>query len=157
MTVRVRHEPAALLDCMQQLAVPGEQSRTYCSSQHHHGDWQRTNFLPNSSPKVGMDLQLSLLPQWKHNVYYLLIFHVSHNTIFFHFLSNVSLSFLQIMRKYISARLLDKGETISMPFVSLTLTLLMCRIWWAPNDASKWQMGFNPAFKGLKYTALYCT
>ena len=25
----------------------------------------------------------------------------------------------------------------------------MCRIWWAPNNASKWQMGFNPPFEGL--------
>jgi len=31
----------------------------------------------------------------------------------------------------------------------LTLTLLTCRIWWAPNNASKWQVGFNSAFKGL--------
>ena len=26
----------------------------------------------------------------------------------------------------------------------LTLILLMWRIWWAPNSASRWQMGFNP-------------
>jgi len=25
----------------------------------------------------------------------------------------------------------------------------MWRIWRAPNNASKWQMGFNAAFKGL--------
>jgi len=31
----------------------------------------------------------------------------------------------------------------------LTLTPLTWRIWWAPNNASKWQMGFNLAFKGL--------
>jgi len=31
----------------------------------------------------------------------------------------------------------------------LTLTLLAWRIWWAPNNASKWQMWFNSAFKGL--------
>jgi len=31
----------------------------------------------------------------------------------------------------------------------LTLYLLMWRIWWAPNNASKWQVGFNSAFKGL--------
>jgi len=30
----------------------------------------------------------------------------------------------------------------------LTLILLMWRIWWAPNNASRWQMGFNSAFKG---------
>ena len=31
----------------------------------------------------------------------------------------------------------------------LTLNPLMWKIWWAPNNASKWQMGFNSAFKGL--------
>jgi hypothetical protein len=35
--------------------------------------------------------------------------------------------------------------------VDLTLILLMCRIWCAPNNASKWVTGFNSAFKGLKY------
>jgi len=33
----------------------------------------------------------------------------------------------------------------------LTLILLTWRIWWAPNNASKWQMGFNSVFKGLNY------
>ena len=33
----------------------------------------------------------------------------------------------------------------------LTLTLLMWTKWWAPASASKWQMGFNSAFKGLKF------
>jgi len=33
----------------------------------------------------------------------------------------------------------------------LTLILLMWRIWWAPNNASRWQMVFNSAFKGLKH------
>ena len=35
----------------------------------------------------------------------------------------------------------------------LSLILLTWRIWWAPNNASKWQMGFNLAFKGLKMNA----
>jgi hypothetical protein len=30
-----------------------------------------------------------------------------------------------------------------------TLILLTWRKWWTPNNASKWQMGFNSAFKGL--------
>jgi len=34
-------------------------------------------------------------------------------------------------------------------FNSLTLILLTWRIWWAPNNASRWQMGFNSAFKVL--------
>ena len=33
---------------------------------------------------------------------------------------------------------------------ALTLILLTWRIWWAPNNASRWQMGFTSAFKGLK-------
>jgi len=32
----------------------------------------------------------------------------------------------------------------------LTLILLMWRIWWAHNNASKWQNGFNSAFTGLR-------
>ena len=32
----------------------------------------------------------------------------------------------------------------------LTLTLLMWTIWRAPTNASKWRMGFNSAFKGLR-------
>jgi hypothetical protein len=36
----------------------------------------------------------------------------------------------------------------------LTLTLLTWRIWWAPNNASKWQRGFNSAFKGLNMYVL---
>jgi hypothetical protein len=35
------------------------------------------------------------------------------------------------------------------PNTTLTLILLMWRIGRAPNNASKWQMGFNSAFKGL--------
>ena len=31
----------------------------------------------------------------------------------------------------------------------LTLILLTWRKWWTPNNATKWQMGFNSAFKGL--------
>jgi len=33
---------------------------------------------------------------------------------------------------------------------TLTLILLTWRIWWAPNNASKLQMGFNWEFKWLK-------
>jgi len=33
--------------------------------------------------------------------------------------------------------------------VHLTLYLLMWGIWWAPNNASRWQMEFNMLFKGL--------
>jgi len=35
-------------------------------------------------------------------------------------------------------------------YISLILILLTWRKWRAPNNAGKWQMGFNSAFKGLK-------
>jgi hypothetical protein len=35
-------------------------------------------------------------------------------------------------------------------FKGLTLTLPKSTKWWAPASASKWRMGFNSAFKGLK-------
>ena len=31
----------------------------------------------------------------------------------------------------------------------LTLNLLTWKIWWYPNNSSRWQMGFTLAFKGL--------
>jgi len=31
----------------------------------------------------------------------------------------------------------------------LTLNPPTSKIWWVPNNASRWQMGFNSAFKGL--------
>jgi hypothetical protein len=37
--------------------------------------------------------------------------------------------------------------------MACVLTLIL-PTWRAPNNASKWQMGFNLAFKGLKYTRL---
>ena len=39
-------------------------------------------------------------------------------------------------------------------FIYLTLILLTWRIWWAPNNASRWQIGFNWAFKGLINSSL---
>ena len=39
----------------------------------------------------------------------------------------------------------------------LTLILLTWRIWWACNNASKWQMVFNWAFKGLENVPIHAT
>jgi len=39
---------------------------------------------------------------------------------------------------------------------SLTLILLTWRIWWAPNNASKWQMGLNSVCKGLIAAVTIC-
>ena len=47
----------------------------------------------------------------------------------------------------------DKAYYVS----SLTLILLKWTIWRAPTNASKWRMGFNSAFKGLKCSRLRIT
>jgi hypothetical protein len=36
----------------------------------------------------------------------------------------------------------------------LTLILLTWRMWWAPNNASRWQMGFNLAIKELIFSVI---
>jgi hypothetical protein len=41
-------------------------------------------------------------------------------------------------------------RTLLFILTQLTLILLTWRIWWAPNNASKLQMGLNSVFKGLK-------
>ena len=38
----------------------------------------------------------------------------------------------------------------------LTLILLMWMIWWGPNNASKWQVGFNSAYKRLRKYYTLC-
>ena len=37
----------------------------------------------------------------------------------------------------------------------LTLNPLTWKIWCAPNNTSRWQMGFNSAFKGFKFVAIF--
>jgi len=44
------------------------------------------------------------------------------------------------------------GRTV---FNLLTLILLMLRIGRGPNNASRWQMGFNSSFKGLKPSGFF--
>jgi len=51
------------------------------------------------------------------------------------------------MRKTCILHQISLYVTVTKPI--LTLILLTWRIWWAPNNASRWQMGFNSAFKGL--------
>ena len=41
---------------------------------------------------------------------------------------------------------------VNSPTATLALILLMWKIWWAPNNASKWQMRFYSAFKGLIFS-----
>jgi hypothetical protein len=46
------------------------------------------------------------------------------------------------------------SQTCSLYTYYLTLILLTWRIGWTHNKPSKWQMGFNSVFKGLKYLTL---
>jgi len=52
-------------------------------------------------------------------------------------------------------QIFDKWKTaaVTFPLRNLTLNPLTWKTWWAPNNASRWQMGFNSAFKGLKQDA----
>jgi hypothetical protein len=56
---------------------------------------------------------------------------------------------------FISIAFSQYSVSYSPYFNPLTLILLTWKIWWAPNNANKWQMGFNWAFKGLT-TKLFC-
>ena len=40
-------------------------------------------------------------------------------------------------------------RSLNLFVLYITLTMLTWRIWWAPNNARRWQAGFNSAFKGL--------
>jgi len=51
---------------------------------------------------------------------------------------------------FIAHTVLAQWHLVTDRRVMLTLILLTWRIWWAPNNASKWQMEFNSEFKGLK-------
>jgi hypothetical protein len=46
------------------------------------------------------------------------------------------------------------GQSLFTGTLQLTLILLMCRIWWAPNNGSNWQIGYNFVFKGLRFSSL---
>jgi hypothetical protein len=37
----------------------------------------------------------------------------------------------------------------------LTLILLTWKMWWAPHNAGRWQVGFNSAFKGWNYYVVF--
>jgi hypothetical protein len=56
--------------------------------------------------------------------------------------------FLHIMLTVHSCSASSVGTPV--PADTLTLVLLTSTKWWTPASASKWRMGFNSAFKGLK-------
>ena len=66
----------------------------------------------------------------------------------FHFLVT---TFLTVFLNVFSLQGKDASKPAGNWFQLLTLTLLTWRIWWAANNASKWQMGFNSAFKWLMF------
>jgi len=53
-------------------------------------------------------------------------------------------------RPIILVRLFYENFHGNAGFVILTLNPLTWKIWRASNNASRWQIGFNSAFKGLK-------
>ena len=59
-------------------------------------------------------------------------------------------------RKHVKQKL-SNGLRSVLSFVRsvLTLILLTWRICWAPNNAKKWQMGFNSACKGLNKSRVW--
>ena len=69
-----------------------------------------------------------------------------------------TLSPLKFSRQFIMVYYMERYATNLIALRSLWLAwltdcltpiLLTCRIWWAPNNASRWQMGFNLAFTGF--------
>jgi hypothetical protein len=60
-----------------------------------------------------------------------------------------------VLRRCVWPRNIKNGCSMYIYIISslrvndLTLILLTWRKWWAPNNASKQQMGFHSAFKGL--------
>jgi len=51
--------------------------------------------------------------------------------------------------KYVFKRYLKHDDGFMCRLSSLTLILLTWSVSWAPNNESKWHVGFNSAFKGL--------
>ena len=60
---------------------------------------------------------------------------------------NYRLAYHHILGQYIKWYVLQHLIHISY-FQCLTLNLLTWRIWWTPNNASKWQMGLTQRLKG---------
>ena len=67
-------------------------------------------------------------------------------------LLNMKLDCQTFMRRHTKICSHDKKSALTMATMwrsNLTLILLTWKIGWFPNNASKWQIGFNLAFKGL--------
>jgi hypothetical protein len=51
-------------------------------------------------------------------------------------------------------RAADINKCLEKPMKLLNIILLTSTKWWAPASASKWRMGFNSAFEGVKNFSL---
>ena len=71
--------------------------------------------------------------------------HYTCTMLFKHIFQHLLTAGVRILEKIVSI-VFDRNKSCMF----LTLILLTWRMWWAPNNASKWQMGFNSVFKGLK-------
>jgi hypothetical protein len=67
-----------------------------------------------------------------------------------------SLAWLQLSRFRRNGCSMKFIYVCDVRLAGLTLILLTWRIWWAPNKASKWQMGFNSAFEVLMRVSYVC-
>jgi len=67
----------------------------------------------------------------------------------------LTLQHLASYETFFSARECKGSHRITYLAPSLTLILPTWRIWWAPNNASRLQMGFNLEFKGLNIVERY--
>jgi hypothetical protein len=76
-----------------------------------------------------------------------------NNPVYYHFSNNCheTLKAYKNLLFFKTFNALSSKLSLRIPtfWSKLTLILLMWRKWWAPNNASKWQMRFNSAFKGL--------
>ena len=70
-------------------------------------------------------------------------FSVSHNQVW----HSIILSFAHTVYLYVLYG--SQNKQLLFPYTALTLNLLTTTIVAPPSNASKWQMGFNSAFKGL--------
>jgi len=134
------------------LALPfthhhGGQKARLCGASHslfHTSSWHAASLSKGANLSLGMSL--SFISQWLDDslIYRPLSHDISSNKT------------TDAAGQYGRFRNFGRVEPLliskTYPFIrltQLTLILLTWKIWWAPNNASRWQMGFNLAFKGL--------
>jgi len=117
-----------------------------------HSDSQDIHITCNSWTSHN---QINRLKPKRYNMYH----QVEHSEILFPAHNNIFTCFWWISEQRAIIRFYNRGREcfniktnnpVSVYALHiLTLILLTWRIWWAPNNARIWQMGFNSAFKGL--------